>query len=240
MKTAIPTMLLVGSALAGATAFGQEDAPRAIVKLGLVKKARLQFMKADGGVAGDAHAIDLTYAVSNGKQDRGNLVAVYEPTTGLFWWKLETIGRNRKVEVPATTRLSFCLMNGKFVGIESTDVRLWISESSEKYKTFELGLNDLTARLEKNLVPSKEKKQSHRAEDVQTEVDLSSVLGRDFFKIKNSAAPLVAARITNAAESGSRCLITLEGVNKDKATLTLSGDYKIQAATLNGVQIVPK
>ena len=241
-KLFLLTGLLLSAAGAQSLSAAQSDAndgARATVKPGLIKKARITLMKAEGDMAAEIYSIEINYAVPRGKQDRLNLVAVYEPNTGLFWWKLETMGKNRKGSVPPTSRLAFCLMNEKIVGIESTGRQLWIFESGEKYKTFEMGLNDLIGRLEKNLVPGKDKKQSRRIEDKFAEVDLTPVLGRDFFRIKGSAALPISARIASVSGRGSQYKITLEGVNKDKVELTLDDDYKIQAATLNGARVAP-
>lgn len=231
------SLSIVGARHLFAAQADRNEGVRATVKPGLVKKARLQSNK---GIVGEVYAMELNYTVPNSKTSRGNLVVVFEPALGFFWWKLETLGQNRSASLPAADRLAFCVVDDKLIGIEPIGARLWVTVSREKYKTFESGLNNLMTRLEKDLPPSNRMNRSSWPTDTRAEVNLATALGRDFFRIKGSAAPLIAARITSASVSGSQCSVTLEGVNKDKADITLSGDYKILAATVNGVQAVPK
>lgn len=217
----------------------QEDASHATVRAGSMKKMSIKFKKNGKLVDGEMYAVDLNSSFPNGKTAQGNVLIIYESDSGLFWWKYQKRApQGMPSQLFSTTHA--CLTDDRIVGIESTDVRLWLLESTERYKTFELGLNNLVGRIAQNLVQGKGKTFRKPLHQKNAEVGLSSVLGREFFRIKNTAALPIPANITSVSSVASQCIVGLEGVNQDKAEVTLTTDHRIQTATLNGAVVFSK
>ncbi|MEO8678071.1 MAG: hypothetical protein ABI665_03440 [Vicinamibacterales bacterium] len=171
-------------------------------------------------VAAEA-AADVQFA--NGRTESGYVVGVYEPKSGVFWWRYEV--RNPSVLTGPIERMKervrFYGADARLVSFQTNGRFLNIRESVERVNSLQAGIDSALASLKTSLGEIES-----GAKEWFTRVDLSS-LGHDFFLRPGNAAALDPPAVKSVSLSAGRWDVTLEGPNRDTAILTLDDKYAV-------------
>jgi len=216
-----------------------DEAGKVRVESAVVAKRVIDVEKGKETAKLQVYAIRTSARLRDNKKSTGELIAIHDPQSGLFLWKFNQIDPRRGDEAIQNflKEATLLLSNEKIISVAfaSPPPTLWISESSERHKTFE----QATGHAISWLTNSYERGKFRKAPFVERRIDLMEVLGREFFYKKNTAA-LPRARITKISRVGSDVKIQLQGPNDDEAEIIFDATFKAKTAKLRGESVFPK
>ena len=193
------------------------------VRTGQMHSEELRVETVGGPVAAQAAERKADVQFPSGKTDSGFLVGVYEPKSGLFWWRYEM--GNPSVPTGAVERLKarskFYLADSRLVSLVMNARFLDVRESTERVSGLQDGMDKAAQSLNATL-----REIDSGTKEWFTRIDLGS-LGGDFFLRSGNAATLDPAKITSVAFSGGKWDVSIKGPNGDSVIVTLDASYKL-------------
>jgi hypothetical protein len=176
-----------------------------------------------GAQASEAR-VDLALPPEAGESGPGAITTVFEPTTGLWWWKSEKLNSASTTSSIARVRNEyvFYLAADKLISFAMLNSDLLLKESTDH-------ATDLRSAMAKAAAAFTAKRQEIRRGGeygLSTRVDLSG-LGRDFFTLKNSVFSPNPPRVGRVSLAAGRWDVLLQGPNGDSVIVTLDQSYKL-------------
>jgi hypothetical protein len=190
---------------------------------GQVRPQQLRMETARGAIAvegGDARA-DIV--LTNGKPRPGQVVAVYDRTSGLFWWKYETLNPRYPTGSVDWLRsaFTFYLTDNAIVSFSMLGATLAVRSSAEHAS----GLQDALDKALAFVAASRSEIENGTLRWA-TLIDLSG-LGNEFFRLKGNAATLNPARVVSVSRHDRKWDILVQGPNQDSVIVTLDESYAL-------------
>lgn len=243
LAAGVGTLVLVACApgvlLAATEASATATPPKIKVKSGPEAPQMIEVRRGTSTVKVEARTIRLESRFSDGNTREYAILALHEPTTGLFWWEVQQLDAKgedyNQDQLPSLlARYRFVLRGNQVVGFRLFGRRLIIREGRERQQNFSGILESIKASMARNpshihSIPLKER----------TEVPLLTPLGRNFFFGSQFTAQDRPSKLTNAAWSEGEWTLNLAGPDGEQATVVLSEGYKVQKAMRNGKTVFP-
>lgn len=192
-------------------------------------------IRADRRSAGSDAQVQVTEAdirMPGGDTVRRNIISVFDPGTGLFWWTYQNFdGQTTAASAQAMFLREYRVLPDKtrLVGFAAIDRSLWIRTASETFPNSDAA----TARL---LATLGDKLQAIEA-DVNSgfkEVNLSRTLGVKFFLPAEPGDPVRGLRLTEVVRDANGWLVTVQ--NDAGAARTLVLDEAFRVAAVRGIE----
>jgi hypothetical protein len=189
-----------------------------------------QTVQAEGGRAGtklEVRALSLKLVFPSGSTGYGQLISLFEPRGGHFWWtyrardsttsssELSAFLRDHYIYLEADKVVVFSLL--------SPPPSIWVRESHARHKSVERAHGSALALLDASL-----SKIERGSAEWFRQINLAGSLGSDFFLQPGSVIPLLDARILEVAREDSYWVIRLQGSKAQTAIVTLRSDYELQ------------
>ena len=170
-----------------------------------------------------ASTIVLDLYFSKRKWQKAAVFLLYEPKTGLFWWTASySDGLPEEYASKIDVFLKgekYILLKDKIVNFTLSSTVLWITESNDRYETFEQARIGVLLTLEKKL------ETLHYGQTFKEykELGLGNHINREFFRLRgdlSGSGCILPAKMTNIKYRNSQWQIELEGTDNRNISIT--------------------
>ncbi len=173
-----------------------------------------------------------------GKSDKLEVIALYDPDSGLFWWRYQGVADFH--DCPAIDRFkerhSVYVDDEQIVGFRAlTPVpSIWIWESTSQYKSAESAKGAMLRTLRE-----KGRDLIYGQASWVRQLKLAAHIGLDFAKDERTMYGALAVKIDSVSRVGNTWQVSLLRYDGRVATLALDDDFRVTNVSFSGEEPVP-
>ncbi len=188
-----------------------------------IKSGQVAVFANQGRIDAEIRELHLDLKSPNGKSRIADIIAVFEPATGSFWWQYET--NNPAYPTGGIERFKsrsvLYLADNKLVSFSVHSPNLGIREIADHEASIDAGISKVIASVESKL-PEIE----NGTAQWFTWVNLA-VLGQEFFNLRDNAITMNQPRLSTVSFLGSVWRVRIEGPNGDSVIVSLNELYQL-------------
>lgn len=177
--------------------------------------------------------IGLDLALADERTAQADVISLYDPESGLFWWKYQTADpSDRSDKIERFLKDYFIHIGADKIScfvLSTPPPTLWMRESGERFETSE----EAQRHLQWTLAEEGESIARDPSYGYHT-INLWHHLEGNFFYPVDSASPRLAASIYKVVRHDSTWDVVLEGSSEEKATVSLSDEFELLNVDVGG------